>query len=201
MAEAQKAKAKRGDGPIAVKFIDAANAEKTRVPLDAAKIKVVQKAGAVVKEYDLAKLPQNILVALAAGFVGKRFDQSGRNGVNDKGEVIHATDKVWNDLIAGVIFSRKEGTGGPGKSFDMSKWLDALKRAGDKKKKPVSDVVLKQMESKIASLAGKARTGFLNKLRRDSNIALALKEIELEREKASGKVKKADEFDAFSMFN
>lgn len=167
---ATTAKKTRGVGPVTISYIDASNKEAKRVPDSVSQVKVADKAGKA-KNYSVDGLPPAIRNMLAASALAKRMDIFVRNSVDDAGKVnvIDCADEVYASLKDGKFYTRGEGKGGPGRTFDMDKWVaiarltQDLRVKNDKtgKVKPATEKQLAEFRMSLESLQGKERNAKL----------------------------------------
>jgi len=203
MAMAQTAKTDgkktRGDGPVVVMYIDAQNKEHKRVPADVVQVKVTGKDGKAGKTYAIDSLPVGVRNQLAAFAFARRADIFIRNSVDDDGKVnvLDKADEVFNSLKEGKFYSRGEGKGGPGRTFDIDLWVETMKVAAAKKGTPATPKQLTTFKSKLEAMQGKDRSTFLMKLTKDPNVKLA--KLEIEAKKLGGKkASTSDDYNALS---
>lgn len=203
MAATEKVKAtrgKKGDGPLAISYLAGDKAIK-RVSDDVSALTVTPKTGSA-KNYNLTELPAAVILQLAALGAHKRMDVYARNGVkgNDGANVVELTDKVWNDLKEGKIYTRNEsaGGGGAGRPFPFEHWQEVMADTVKRKGKPaLSEAQLAAFKVKLEGMTSKDRQIYIRKLHTDKVFALASKLASAKADAAKLKANKpdADSFD------
>lgn len=204
-------KTKRGDGPLTVAYIDAANKEHKRVVAGASQLKVVVKGGKS-KVYSISALSPAVREQLVLEAVKKRMDIFARNTVKDDAgaDVLLATDAVYDMLKGGELYSRKEGgVGGPGKSFDFDRYIAIIKSAIANKAKnkvksksgnlvqPLTEKQLADIRTSIESKTPVERRKIVASYRSDPFFVLAEKEhdaMQAKKDIADGNFDETDLF-------
>lgn len=192
----KKTRGKKGDGPVVVSYITSKNEESSRVSVDVEQIKVADRQGKS-KLYPVSIVGAAALKQLAAFAFAKQLDLYIRNTTDGK-DVLACADAKVASLKEGKFYTKGEGKGGPGRSFDIELWVDSLIATANQKKKPASEKQLENFRLKMMSLGGKERREFCNKLLTDPVFKVNKKSIELKR--ASADAKKGGDFDALSAF-
>lgn len=196
-----KAKGTKGDGPLAIAFLNDKGETSKRVSEDTAALRVTAKDGKVV-DFTLSAISpatRNALVAMAAA---KRIDTYVRNQAKQGGDnVVELATSVFDNLKTGTIYSRKEGAaGGAGRPFDTTFWRAIMADVAKAKKKEVSEKQLDQFEQKLKAMTPKERKAWQTKNKNDATFALALKRAEAEKLKAALKGGKSEDIDMADMF-
>lgn len=117
----------RGTGPMQLFYVDSKGAnEHKRLPLDATGIKVV--AAGKSHTFSIKELPAAIKEALVVDALSKRVKTYVANHAEDNGSnVAELAKHVYDEMVAGRIYSKTEGTGQRGKKFDASLYAEALR--------------------------------------------------------------------------
>ena len=127
MAEtAKKGRAKKGEGPYIVSFIDKDNKETPRVVASVSQIKVLEKGGAS-ETFSLATLSPEIVQQLAADGLKRRLDAHMRNHIGPDKTAIALAHEAYKAITEGKLYARGgDGSGskkGAGRTFDADLWI------------------------------------------------------------------------------
>jgi len=186
-------KTKRGTGPVVVTYIDAENKEHKRVPATISQIKVASRDGKKSKNYAVDKLSPATMKQMVGFAIAKKFDTGIRNSADDDGmvDVIASADAMWANFVEGKLYTRGEGKGGPGRTFDVQMWADILVAAYERKtKKVATEADKKKALVKVESVEGASRREMINGwLRNDPLIKIIKSEMDLKKAKESAKGK------------
>lgn len=193
-------RAKKGDGPILVSFLNSKNEVTKRADSETEVIRVADKDGKS-KDYSITKLSLPTLRQLALDSLKRKFVSTVNSGnKNGSVNVIQVSDGVYNNILSGKIYVRAEGAGKPGRKFDSAIWAAAMLRTSEiKSKMPNSKVkvfsqkVINDFKIKLESMVDKERKIFTAKLQNDAVFKRALLEVRAEQVKST-----STEFDALS---
>lgn len=199
-AQLSKTRAKKGDGPILVKFLNAKNEETKRVDADTEFLRVATKEGQS-KDYSVTKLSLPTLRQLALDAIKRKFVTAVFSGhKNGKVDVLKVSDEIYNNILNGKIYVRAEGAARPGRKFDVTLWGEAMLRTSviksqmpNSKVKPFSKKVIDDFKVKLEGMSDKDRKVFTAKLQNDAVFKRALLEVKAERVKSA-----TSEYDALS---
>lgn len=198
--EAKKGRAKKGEGPYSVLFVDADNKDVPRIPANVTAMKLVEKGGKS-KSYSLAGLSPAILHQLAVDGLRRRIDAFVRNSIGGDKTAIVLADEMFGNIKSGKLYLKGEGKGGAGRSFDFDLWVSAIERTAQlkakadksKKKQPATEKQLAALRAKLESATPADRSTMIKNWKNDPIFALAKKQIDAER--ASKNVKEAKDSD------
>src|SRR5512138_2345603 len=108
--DTEKTAKKRGDGPIAISFLDAEGKEHKRVPKGVKHIHVKPKSGDPIK-FDLSQLsPDTVMAYAAMGLAGRKktYVLNHMNTKGDGSDAIPLVNEIWTDALAGNIYAKSE---------------------------------------------------------------------------------------------
>lgn len=182
---AASVKGKKGEGVVVVRFVDSKDTgDLKRVPADVHAVTVANRKGAS-KSFVIDQLPPALRNQLAAFALGKRMDIHVRNSAKEDGsDVVEIASQLFEALKAGKFYTRTEGKGGPGRTFDFDKWVEIMKITADKRKKPATAKNLADFRKKLESFSSpKDRSAYLNGLMKDPVVKVAKNEVEAREEK------------------
>jgi len=166
---------KRGEGPMALWFLDHEKKTHKRVPLTGTGIVITPKGGAA-KEYKLSDLPDSVKTALLLAGAAQRLKSYIVNHGDPSGsDAIELADSVWSDLVEGKVYAKNAVDGAPkGRKFDATLYCDAWKAAmafmaskGMTRKsdgvalKPMTDAQYEDMKNKLETMPIKSETEVL----------------------------------------
>jgi hypothetical protein len=184
---AKKGRTKKGEGPYTLSFVDGENKDSARIPANVASLKVADKAGKS-KTYALSGLSPAIIHQLAADGMKRRLDASMRNNIGGDKTAIVLADEAYANIKAGKLYSKGEGKGGAGRTFDFDLWVMAiertakLKNANDPKKhKAATKAQLEALRTKLTAATPKDRAEMTAKWKKDPTFVLAKKQVDAER--------------------
>ena len=206
MATAQTEKGKaRGNGPIAVTFLDEEGKSHKRVPAKVSGWIVTDKNSGKTKTYNLSDLPDDIVWQGAAlGFVGRVVTYARNTTKNNPGtSVLECADSVMTNLKAGKMYTRAEGNGaGPqGRPFDYDLWREVMANTANAKSIKISDKQLDGFVAGLKALTPKERQADIKKRQGDPYVVAALKHAQAKRTQQAIKKGAADtSYDALSDF-
>ena len=167
------ARGKKGDGPVIVSYIDRDGKDAKRVSDAVEAIRVLAKNGKSV-EFRIDQLSPSIRNQLVAMAFAKRVDTYVRNSVDIEGtNVVSLAQHIFDGLVAGNIYSRKEGAVSTGRPFDTGYWRAIMAETAKMKKKEVSEKQLDSFEMKLSSMTPADRKSYLAKAKEDKVFALA----------------------------
>ena len=152
----EDAKSTRGQGPITIKFVDAAGVESTRVPNHVTKMRVIERATDKVVEFNLGDIPETSSTALLASGLKRLVDMHCRNASNEEGtDALSNANYVHELVMKGQIYTRTGTSGKAAKQskFDLEFWQDVA-RVWAKNTKKV-DATDAQIEAFSAGLLAK----------------------------------------------
>jgi len=170
----EAAKQTRGEGPVAINYVDAEGKAHRRVPMTGAGLSIVPKGAEQGKVYNLTDLPESVKLALMLSGAGNRIKTYITNHGNPDGsDAVSLADEIWADFVAGKLYSRVAGEGGSkaGRQFDGSIYAEAWRAAfaamakkGLKKKDgsaivPLTDDQVLDMQTKLETMSTKESTG------------------------------------------
>lgn len=217
--EAKATRTKKGEGPVVMHFVDSENKEAARISDKTVRLQVKDKNSGVL-DFDLSKLPANVVRMLAADALKKRIDSSVRatvdaDGKNEKGEmaVISTAQEVIDRIMSGQIYARTgavkegKGTGQRGRPFDFDLWIEAMReaskiKAGQKKVRengqPWTEATqdqLDRLKAKLEATAPADRKKMTDNFLKDKTVAFAVAKIKAKRaaEAAQSESKKEGE--------
>lgn len=193
-------RAKKGEGPIVVKFLNSKNEETKRTDAETESLRIHDNSGKS-KDYSITKLSLPTLRQLALDSLKRKVISAAVSGSkNGNADVIKITDSVYDNVLNGKIYIRAEGGGKPGRKFDSAIWAAAMLRTSEiKSKMPNSKTkvftqkVIADFRTKLDTMPEKDRKVLTAKLQNDAVFKRALLEVRAEQVKGS-----ASEFDALS---
>lgn len=191
----------RGNGPIAITFVDANGKQSKRPSETATKLHVLDKTSGKHKIFDLENLPDSVKWPLLVGMTAKRVETYARNAHKNKpgSNVLESADFVIENLMKGQIFSRGDGTGAVKEAaFDYDLWREVMTVAAKLKGKELNDKQLNGFEAGLRALAPKARRADVKARCEDLSVATALKRVQAKRAEYAFKKQGGGEYDAFS---
>lgn len=202
--EASKAtsdRAKKGDGPISLVYIDAEGNVAKRVSEKTVGVRVSDKFDNV-KDFMVSELPPVIRHQLVVLALGKRIDTYVRNSVEENGSnAIELAALTYDNIKGGTIYSRKESAGTSGRPFDFEFWKSIIVMTAAEKKVPVSEKQIEQFMTKMRAMTSAERKDWITRSKMDKIFAYCWKRAELAKAKES--LKKggaASEVNALDMF-
>lgn len=204
--EAKATRTKKGEGPVVMHFVDSENKEAARISDKTVRLQVKDKNSGVL-DFDLSKLPANVVRMLAADALKKRIDSSVRatvdaEGKDEKGEfaVIKTAQEVIDRIMGGQIYARTgagvkegKGTGQRGRPFDFDLWIEAMReaskiKAGQKKVRengqPWTEATqdqLDRLKAKLEATAPADRKKMTDNFLKDKTVAFAVAKIKAKR--------------------
>ena len=187
-------RAKKGDGPMAIAYLNHAGEETKRVAEHTEAIKISSKDGKH-KVYNINNLPPAVRNQLIILGLSKKIETNVRNGMKSDGaNVLDIANATFETLKEGKLYTRKEGgKGSAGRPFDVNLWLDILLEASRiKKRSTPTEKELATYTLKLTSLPPATRKVFLAKQLEDIAFALAKKTIEAKRLAGRVKTEKSD---------
>lgn len=200
-APVKATRAKKGDGPIAVKFLNSKNEETKRADAETESIRISDKSGKS-KDYSVAKLSLPTLRQLALDALKRKVVSAVNSGSKSNGsvDVIKVSDDIYNNIVAGKFYVRAEGGAKPGRKFDVDIWADAMLRTSEiksqmpnSKVKVFSKKIIDDFKTKLETMPDKDRKVFTAKLQNDAVFKRALYEVRAKRVSTT-----SGEFDALS---
>lgn len=204
-------KKKRGTGPLVITYIGADNKEGKRVPENGSQLKVASRDGKS-KVYSFDGLPVAVQKQLGMLAFAKTLDIFARNGAKEDGaNVMTLVEEKYASLKDGKLYSRGEGKGGPGRSFDYDKWVTIGKmiqdirvknKVEDKRTgKPVvaaTDKDLAKLRLKLESMLPKDRQKYILDMGKNPIAKLAKSQYEaMAAKKAMDSDEEDDDLDLF----
>jgi hypothetical protein len=204
MANTEKGKS-RGNGPIAIFFIDDQNKQHKRVPAKVTGIGVVDTATGKSKSFNLADLSDDVICQGAAfGFAGRVLTYARNTIKNNAGaSVLSCADSVMENLKSGKMYTRAEGNGaGPqGRPFDYDIWREVMASVASAKGVKISDKQLENFVVGLKALTPKERQADIKKRQGDPYVVAALKHAQAKRTQQAIKKGAADtSYDALADF-
>lgn len=203
--ETKATRTKKGEGPVVMHFVDAENKEAVRISENTVRLQVKDKNSGVL-DFDLSKLPANVVRMLAADALKKRIDSSVRatvdaEGKDEKGEfaVIKTAQEVIDRIMSGQIYARtgapKEGGkgGARGRPFDFDLWVEAMReaskiKASQKKVREngqpwteATEDQLARLRAKLEATAPADRKKMTDNFLKDKTVAFAVAKIKTQR--------------------
>lgn len=187
-------KKKRNAGPMIVTFADSkGKADHKRVVDDVNSVVVSDRKGKS-KAYSLDAIPPQVRHQLVASALAARAKIYISNHVDDnESNVIDLADKVYADIVAGKMRAAKEGGKAPGRQFDPTDYIEAVRMAkqmqadsGVKGKdgkpiKPASKAQLDQLKTKLVAMPPKERTAEVKRITSNGLVASCLANIKAKR--------------------
>lgn len=184
-------KKERGDGPAVFTYTDAAgNKELKRVPSNPGSVDVLSKAG-VSKSYKPSELPEAVKNALIEfAFATRAKSYVNNHGKKDGSDAIELTDKIWNDLVEGKIYTRSENGAKVGRKFDATIYVQAwtnvykhLAKKGGKNEKgqPITELtqdLIDDLRTGLEAMDAKTRVARIKGWKENPYFVKALKELQ-----------------------
>lgn len=197
MAEAAKVstRKKKGDGPIAVSYIDAENKASNRVTATVDSIQIGSKDGKQKQGFAINSLPPAIVKQLAAMALKSEMIRFVNNGVDDTGSnIVTLANQKFASIKEGKLFQRSEqGKGAQGRQFDFEFYVNVMKRTAELKNKKNSKIALasaKQLaavKTLLESKTPKDRTVQIKTWDKDPVFKLASMQLKAEAAAAAAK--------------
>lgn len=182
-AQKQEATSERGEGPIAVAFMNATAKDLKRVPTDVTGLAILDRKTKKTIELDVSKIPQNIQSALVAMALAQRVKTYVNNHVNadDKADVGKLVSTVYGDFLAGKIYSRTGDGKAPGRKFDYDSHVAAVRYALDvmvknkvqvngKAIQPMSEANAAKLKQKLEAFTPKERGDWVAKQKKQNSL-------------------------------
>ena len=186
----KRGRAKKGEGPYTVSFIDNEDKEHNRVPAGVKAVKITQKDGKA-SSFTMTALDVKVIQQLAADGLKRAVDTFVRNGIGgDKSAIVLASEK-FEQIKSGKIYARKEGASKPGRSFDFDLYIAVAERTAkllNEKNKKFPLPTKKQLEAvgtQLRSLSAQERNEKIKKHKQNPMYALAYKQVVAERATSS----------------
>lgn len=187
MAEAAKpTRAKKGEGPYTLAFVDSANKDTPRIPAEVHSIKVLDKASNKAKTYAVAGLAPATLHQLAADGLKRRLDAFIRNSIGGEKTALVLADEMYADIKSGKLYKKAEGKAGAGRTFNFDLWVAAIERTAvlrnkkDKKTAIATEKQLASVRTKLESATSADRKVLTGNWMKDPIFALAKKQVDAE---------------------
>lgn len=188
----------RGNGPVAVTYVDSEGKTHKRVPERVVGVVVSDKSGKS-RTYKLSDLAPAMINGLAASGLGKKLDIFVRNTVkNDEAsDVAETADKLFGQIKAGSLYTRGEGKGAASK-FDVEKWIDIMSQAAELDKKPLTEKSKNTLRAKLMSVQGRERQGLVMSWQRKiASVNLVIKTMNIQKAKNAVKASTTHVADLF----
>ena len=153
------AKKKRDAGPMTIQYIGATDGKETfssRVPAEPSGIKIIERKTGREKVYSITKMSDDVMIGLAVSGFKKTIETYARNnaGEDDSG-VIEAADAIYEQLLEGKLYSRKNGTNGAarGPKFDFDFVIQVAKLTQKRThNRDMTDREVEQFRDKLSSV-------------------------------------------------
>lgn len=196
---AKKGRAKKGEGPYTISFVDTDNKDTARIPASVHAVKIADKSGKS-KAYAVSSLEPKVLHQLAALGLGRKLDAFMRNSIGGDKTAIVLADEMYANVKSGKLYLKGEGKGGAGRSFDFDLWVSAIQRTAElhnkadpKKQKPATKAQLDSVRVKLESADSAGRKALIDRWKKDPVFVLAKKQVDAERAtKNAGETKAGD---------
>jgi len=182
---AKAPRGKKGEGPVAITYLDHAGNESKRVSEKTTGIRVADKGGNV-KDFNIDNLPPVIRHQLVAVALKKHIDTYVRNTVDEDGSnVIELATHTYDTIKSGAIYTRKEGVAGQGRPFDTEFWVSIVAATAVARKTPASEKQLAQLTLKLQAMAPSERKDWIARAKTDKVFSFCWKQAELAKAKDS----------------
>lgn len=191
---AKRGRAKKGEGPYSIAFVDMENKEHPRVPANVHSIKIALKDG---KSQTFAlEFQPGIIKQLAAEGLKRRLDASVRNGIGGEKSALVIAGEVHKAIEDGKLGApkREGGKGGPGRTFDYDMYVSSIERTAQimKQSNPKAKLPSKQdlanLRTKLEAMSTQERNEKVKQWKQNTAFNVAFAQVKAEALSKNSKV-------------